>query len=305
MKSFITAILLLLSLLAISCIDEDECDCQKNELKMMKSISFKGVLYQDKAVKSSMAIPSGIRAVIIAYESGDNPVSKSCYPATPLIVVSDQNGNLLSENKKSLLMPVGNYDFYSISLNSDNQEKLEIESGRLKGLINGKDYLWAAKKEMVVNHSINIAFDFTHKATAIVLNFFAGDGIDSLCVTTVLAAKSIDGGEMLLSSGEITPSRSLSDRMEQVEIFDNSCRWIMLPLSGVTELPLVIEAVLKTGDGVEFKRFVTSLPIENKKYAAGTLYNYTILVDAESLSLGNTAISEWATICLDNIFVKE
>ncbi|MDD3033327.1 MAG: fimbrillin family protein [Bacteroidales bacterium] len=304
MKFQITAILIL-SLSVISCIDEDGCDCCDKESEKMKSVSFKGVVNSDNAVKSSMTIPSGIRAVIIAYESGDNPASKSCYPATPLKVVSDQYGNLLIENETPLLMPVGNYDFYAISLNSDNQEKFEFESGKLKGLINGTDYLWATKKEVVINNTTNVTFDFRHKAVAIELDFFAGNGIDSLSVTSILASMSIEGGELLLSSGEITPSIALSSRMERVEIFKNTCRWIMLPLSGVRELPLKIEAYLRTGDRGELKRFVTSLPIENRKYTAGTLYKYLIQVEAESLSLGNTAVTEWTGICLDNMIVNE
>lgn len=305
MKSRITAILLLLSLPVISCIDDDECDCCGNESEEMKSVSFNGVINSANTVKSSMTITSGIRAVIIAYESGDNPVSKSCYPATPLTVVSDQNGNLLFENERSLLMPVGNYDFYSISLNSHSHEKFELEDGKLKGLINGRDYLWAAQKEMVINNSTNVTFDFRHKAVSIVLNFLAGNGIDSLCVTNVLAAMSQGEGELLLSSGEIAPSLALSSRMEKVEVFKNTCRWIMLPLSGVSELPIIIEAYIHTGDRAELKRFVTSLPIENKNFSAGTLYKYLIQIEAESLSLGNTVVSEWAGICLDNIIVRE
>lgn len=305
MKSQITAILLLLSLPVVSCIDEDECDCCGNELKRMKSISFNGVINSDNAVKSSMTIPSGIRAVIIAYESGDNPASKSCYPATPLIVVSDQNGNLLIESECPLLMPVGSYDFYAVSINSDNQEKFGLEAGKLRGLINGTDYLWATKKEMVINNSTNVTFDFRHKAVAIELDFFAGNGIDSLSVINVLAAMSVEGGELLLSSGEITPSASLSSGMGKVGVYRNTCSWIMLPLSGVSELPLIIEASLRAGDKTELKRFVTTLPIENRNYKAGTLYRYLIQVEAESLSLGNATVSEWVGVCLDNIIVGE
>lgn len=305
MKAQITAILLLLSLPVMSCIDEDECDCCGNESEKLKSVSFKGVINSDNSVKSSMTIPSGIRAVIIAYESGDNPASKSCYPATPLTVVSDQNGNLLIENEIPLLMPVGSYDFYAISLNSDNQEKFGLEAGKLRGLINGTDYLWTTKKEMVINNSTNVTFDFRHKAVAIELDFFAGNGIDSFSVTNVMAAMSIEGGELLLSSGEITPSVALSSEMEKVKVSKNRCRWIMLPLSGVSELPLIIEVFLRTGDRDELKRFVSSLPIENRNYKAGTLYRYLINIEAESLSLGNATVSEWAGVCLDNIIVRE
>ncbi|MCK9627433.1 MAG: fimbrillin family protein [Bacteroidales bacterium] len=305
MKSLITVILCLLSVPIASCIGDGECDCSGNEVKNLKEVSFKGFIYPDKSVKSSATIPSGIRAVVIAYQSGDNPVSKSCYPATPLSVVSDQNGNLLIESENPLLMPVGNYDFYAFSSNSGNKEGFELKAGKLSGLTNGKDYLWAAKKETSVNSSTYVTFDFIHKCTAIVLNFFAGNGVDSLFVTNVLAAKSSDTGELLLSSGEITPSRTLSTIMEKVAVFENTCQWIMIPLSGIAELPLIIDAVVKIGKSTEYKRFKTSLQIENNKFMAGTLYKYMIIIDTESITLGNTVISEWAGICLENIYARE
>lgn len=305
MKFQITAILLLLCLSVISCIDDDKCDCCGKDSEEMKSVSFKGGINSANSVKSSKTIPAGIRAVILAYESGDNPVSKSCYPATPLSVVSDQSGNLVIENESPLFMPVGNYDFYAISLNSDNREKFKFDAGKLEGLTNGTDYLWATKKEIVIKNSTNVTFDFTHKAVAIELDLFAGDGIDSLYVTNFLTSMSVDGGELLLSSGEITPSLALSSMMIKVEVTNNTCRWIMLPLSGISELPIIIEAILQKGDGVESKRFASALPIVNKNYTAGRLYKYLIQVDADSLSFCNTSVSEWAGISLDNIIVRE
>lgn len=305
MKSQITAILLLLFLPVISCIDDDKCDCCGKDSEEMKSVSFKGVIFSAISVKSSKTIPAGIRAVILAYESGDNPVIKSCYPATPLTVISDQNGNLVIENESPLFMPVGNYDFYAISINSGNQEKFEFDAGKIKGLMNGTDYLWATKKEIVINNSTNVTFDFIHKAVAIELDFIAGNGIDYLYITNVQTAMSADGGELMLSSGEITPSLALSSLMKKLDVINNTCRWIMLPLSGLSELPIIIEAILQKGDKVESKRFATSLPIVNRNYKAGTLYKYFIQVEADSLSFGNTAVSEWAEISMDNIIVRE
>lgn len=120
------------------------------------------------------------------------------------------------------------------------------------------------KKEIVIKNSTNVTFDFTHKAVAIELDLFAGNGIDSLYVTTILTSMSKDGGELLLSSGEISPSLALSSMMIKVDVINNTCRWIMLPLSGISELPIIIEAILQKGDGVESKRFASALPIVNK-----------------------------------------
>ncbi|MEA5005969.1 hypothetical protein SDC9_132325 [bioreactor metagenome] len=305
MRSIVTAMFFLISLPIISCIEDDECKCSVNNSKTMTSVTFKGVIDPDTAVKSSMTIPSGIRAIILAYESGDNPVNKSCYPATPLTVISDQNGNLLIENEPSLFMPVGNYDFYAISSNSHYYEEFEIKNGKLRGLKNGKDYLWATKKEMLVNNSTKVTFEFAHKAVAIVINFFAGHGVDSLLITNVSVSKSLEDGELALSSGLITPSTTLSKQTAMVEVYENSCRWIMLPLSGPSEMPVIIDAIVIKGNIKETRRYESSLPIEKGIFKEGTMYNYIISVDAESLSLGKAIITEWKSICMDNILVIE
>lgn len=146
MKSQITAILLLSSYPSYHASMMTSVIAVAKTPEEMKSVSFKGVIFSAISVKSSKTIPAGIRAVILAYESGDNPVIKSCYPATPLTVISDQNGNLVIENESPLFMPVGNYDFYAISINSGNQEKFEFDAGKIKGLMNGTELFMGYKK---------------------------------------------------------------------------------------------------------------------------------------------------------------
>ncbi len=304
MKLVSVAIILIGTFSSLSCIKEDNDNCRQCENKLIK-VSFKGSYMREGTTKSSSLMPEGIESIILAYNAGDNPTKKSIYPGTPLFVKSDINGYLTVNNDKNIMMPTGDYDFYAISTNSSFMESLILRDGVYEGLTNGKDYLWASQKEMKIKSETDITFNFEHKATAFTLNFYSGKGIDSLFISKIFLNQCLEGGKLSLLTGKIIPSNCLSAEIITVKAENNSCKWIMLPLSGKIDIPIIVDVIMQINGKIISKKIGTSIPAMDNGFLEGVIYVFNIIVDAESISFSQTSVEEWNEEKCANLYFNE
>jgi len=284
---------------------DDSCNCSPLQVDSMRFVSFCGTYSLTMSTKSSSIIPLGIEALILAYEAGDNPITKSTYPGTPIQATSDTNGTLVLNNGGGLLMPAGNYDFYSVSSNSALSSEITFNKGVSNRLSNGIDYLWASKTNTSVASNTNVTLEFEHKATAIALEIVAGYGVETLSVKSIKIGRSNDGASLHISSGFIPVASDISGEMYEMSLYYNKGISIMLPLAEGIQIPIEVVADVRCGNNIISNIYKASIPSQAGGYQSGTIYLFKASIDVNSISFNNALLNEWNEESLETIFINE
>jgi len=279
-----------------------ECDICDEKQTTGYCVTFNGSV--GIQTKSGSYFSEGIKGLVYAYGSGDNPRSSKSYPGTPIVTISDDGGNLFNET--NLFMPKGEYDFYSISENKTNVPTIQFTDGISGSLRNGIDYMWAKKSENIVQNTA-VAFLFEHKAACISINVKEGTGVTGITLKSIkIALPDSTLSVMTLGTGEIVKSKSISSQLKEITISGLSSSAVILPLEESINLPFEIIADIKIGTEIFTSRKYTGvLKSPATGFSGGTIYKYSATVNASSISFTNAVIEDWKQIDIGNTEISE
>jgi len=299
--------------IATSCVKERCCSCESPSGKesSMLMVSFGCEFEAIKATKSeSHPLPHGIKTTIYAYSSGEDPLSRSPYPGTPVTAVSDRSGGLAITDQELLFLPYGEYDFYSVSANCSTMRGVSFTEGLSTPLNNGDDYLWAGRKEVEIKSNTQLILRFRHSQALISITISKGEQADSIGIIRALLYPPQKGGRMRLSTGEIGAAQSTEK--QGVSLIRHSdpervvLNYIILPLA--EGIPLMVELetdIFYWGGKVINESRVGTLPMPKGGYRAGYRYNYKASVADKELIFNAATVNEWVYEAPFNIEIRE
>lgn len=271
--------------------------CQKEDKKISgerNEVQFFACYNESLHTKATKSFTVGNKATIYACNEGSAPTSSAFLNGTPLEATAISGGVL--DPIKSLFVPKGSYDFYSVSQNDNNSHGLTFIEGDSEQLTNGKDYLWS--KAGPVQESEVVNFIYSHKAVGIEIAIYGGEGISSLDVTSIKFTPSKPGHSTKLSLetgiiGKATQIESLTS----LYVYGNKGSTIMLPLTS-NSIEIEITANLTIGeDQVVGKKYSAILPA--MEYKGGTFYTLNLTVLAASISFSGALLEDWETQIVD------
>lgn len=273
---------------------------QRVENGKMEAVRFFASYEGEIATKATNPFTVGYKSTIIAYQSGESPLTSTPMAGTPLEATSSTGSVLTPENP--LYVPKGIYDFYSVSLNSTVSPGITFTSGVSAQLANNKDYLWA--KVPSVNEGGNVEFAYRHKAVGIEINLSQGSGISGLTVTSIkfTPSKADASSKMSLAAGEIGKAAQ-KDVLTEMALSGSKGSYIMVPL-GSLSLDIEITANLTIGGTpVTGKKYLASIPA--RSYEGGTLYTLNLSVSATSLTFTSTVLEDWTSQTITGVTLTE
>lgn len=273
---------------------------QRVEEEKMEAVRFLASYQEEVVTKAPAPFTVGNKSTIIAYKSGESPLSSTPSAGTPLEATSATGGVLTPTTP--LYLPKGSYDFYSVSQNTATAPGITFTSGVSAQLANNKDYLWAIVTS--VNEGGTVGFSYSHKAVGIEINITQGSGISGLTVTSIkfTPAKADASSKMSLATGEIGKAAQ-KDVLTEMALSGSKGSYIMVPLGSVS-LDIEITANLTIGGiPVTGKKYLATIPA--RSYEGGTLYTLNLSVSATSLAFTSTVLQDWTTQTITGVTLTE
>lgn len=272
-----------------SCIKDQDCSAcnETDNNKDLLCVTFNAT---NPLQTKSNPFPNNLKAFIYAYYSGENPLTKSAYPGTPVLAISN-NSNLVLQN--DLFVASGTYDFYSVSANKENWEGITFTNGTSDELKNNIDYLWASKKGVQINTNKQITLDFSHQACLININLIADNSsIEELIIKRIrVSLPNPQNSTMDLISGTIRPSNGILG-LSDIAYTSNKSSWIMLPLQQGIAIPIEITVDYKMGSQIiKNKIYTTELPPNG--FLPGNAYTYHAAIGSTGIVFKNATIEDW------------
>lgn len=311
MKTCLNKTKLLLGLLApliLSCVGERCSSCNQSiSDKQLFKVSFRGNYAETKSIS---AFQAGVETSIFTYYSGEDPSLKREHPSTPVKAISDISGKLRLANNQELYLAPGYYDFYATSANSSSLNGLSFKMGQSDSLKNGIDYLWSQKRDITICNHSNIEFNFKHIATLIIIEMNpmvdSQTDLEQVELTKATIGIPANNQTLMLSTGEITPAKEISNLRAQMHLNNNKVAYIILPLQKKVEIP--VELIVTTISGPNTHSIETyhcTLPSPPNGFMGGIQYKYRATISLQKIVFGNTVVEQWNEKELANIYLSE
>lgn len=242
------------------------------------------ISYGTPVTKGQIPFSVGNRSSIMVFES-----ESLCgyLGGTPVIAIGGSDGELVPQKSVALLK--GIYDIYSVSLNSSQNPSLVFENGLSTELENGRDYLWAAQKNVTVNCDRIIVFNYKRLAALVTLKVKADTSVKNLLIRDMrLSIPKTDSIIMNLSQGVINSSNA-SGSLISLNGSGSERSIIILPKEGSTYLEIEVDATIN-GLVVTEKKYCAVLDIE---FTSGNSYEIELEILSDKIAAVTTTVSVW------------
>jgi len=215
---------------------------------------------------------------------------------SPTAGQSDSYGNINVHNP--VYLENGLYDFYSVSVNSNESPNFTFNNGYTANLNNGFDYLWSGIKGVTVTGDKTLSFNFKRLCCRIELNVKSSPSINNMVVKKIEFALPNAGGYTLdLISGNIHFS-SGEGVLTVIGGVGSGRIFTMLPKMGATEVAVEIDGVIN-GSTVSSKRFTTLL---NNDFLPGVYYIIDLEIESDPAVDVKVQLLPWRLTFNENIF---
>lgn len=275
MKKFVS-LLLTGIFVTLSCIKPGDNSPKEHYLKFLS--------YGGPVTKGQIPFTTGNRSSILVFEA-----DSLCgyFGGTPVLATGVADGELVTQN--SIALVKGCYDIYSVSLNNSQDPSMVFENGLSTELENGRDYLWAAQKNITVNSDKVIVFNYRRLASLVTLKVKADTSIKNLIIRDMkLSAPKTDSIYMNLSQGIINRSNA-SGSLISLNGSGSERSVIIVPKEGSTYLEIEVDATINGLDVTE-KKYSAVLDIE---FTSGNSYQIELEIVSDKIAVVTTTVSEW------------
>lgn len=243
--------------------------------------------------RSMSPISKDVKVQLFAYESngtlpGTVPAASGIYQATAPGLLSGMNGY-------RMYLAHGIYDFYAFSENV-SYAPLLFEDGKSAPLFNGIDYLWwHAASQDVDASQLSVPITFLHRASQVVFEVGAGDGIklDQLVAAHISAPS--QGAQMDLMTGVIPPATSyINGAPDKMGINGTLAQYIMLPLKTTT--PMHASFTVKVNGESDPRTYTVDVPVPDGELEAGNSYRFAVVIRSGGVTFDSVNVTGWVDV---------
>lgn len=249
--------------------------------------------------RSLSLFPSGCKAQIFAFidGAGEQSISSPVYESL--------KAGTLTPTQSPMVVPVGTYDFYAVSLKNDTLPP-SFKQNKATGLQNGIDYLWSNVTGMNINTSGSVVdLSFNHCATQFVFNIVStqtATPISSIVFADMTVPPPSPNASWDLLTGRISQTDTIPSDVGYLSLNGLSMSLICLPYKS-SKNTLLAASVLNADDSLIF--FNVEIPILPGGYQGGCSYQYEILFTGDTVLLGKILVAPWTEDQEGNIDVPD
>ena len=247
------------------------------------------------ATRTSSATPLQQNRFVTVYsfqEQGDE-VAETNYKTVQSGVLSPVNGDLS--------LPIGTYDFYSLSIGNQATYAptiTDFSTGIAHNLSNGIDYLTCVKESLAISGPTTIDLTFNHVASQVMVIIVSGSStttIDSIYSATISAPAITSSSPVIdLFTGVMTSSTSLSSTPIAMAITDSLCQQILLPLKYQGNLTMTFQAYVNGASSP--MNYTVGIPLVNSALASGSSYEYKVVVTEDVVNVATASVNPWTEV---------
>lgn len=287
--------LLGLVLLASAC-DDDDCNCSfkpnpgDTDGKGNYIVRFEAGVESENLLKSSSPIRQKNEVYIYAYN--DTVKDLNAKPIASGLYQASAPGKLAGTNGYIMYLPNDTYDFYAVS-NNNSSDPITFVDGSSQPLENGVDYLWGKTQSQVASQAAFCAFMLNHRATQVIINLTAGNGITINKLVSATITPSSAGGLMNLETGVITPATTLGAAVN-MGVANTNCQYTMLPLNYAGSIAVTF-TVLVNGETTA-RTYTSAITAPSGQLSSGNSYLFKAVVNADDITFAEVYVNAWNNV---------
>lgn len=288
--------LLGLVLLASAC-DDDDCNCSLNTNKPGDTdgkgnyiVLFEAGVERENLLKSASPIQQTDEVYIYAYN--DTVKNLSGTPVASGLYQANTPGVLTGMNSYKMYLPNDTYDFYAVS-NNNSTAPATFVNGSSEPLKNGVDYLWGKAQSQIASQAAKCSFTLNHRATQVIINLTAGNGITINKLVSATITPSSVGGIMNLETGTITPATTLGAAVN-MGVANTNCQYTMLPLNYSS--PIAVTFTVLVNGETTARTYTSAITAPSGQLSSGNSYLFKAIVNADDITFAEVYVNAWNNV---------
>lgn len=203
----------------------------------------------------------------------------------------------VSRNVPLSLFP-GTYEFYAFGIGNKatTLPSVDISSGFMNDLENGVDYLTAELTNQVISGSTTLDLTLNHACTQLLVDIYPGSSttkIDSVQSAAVQAPVTT-GNFLSIFTGRIVPVSTFQDSLFAMNVVNNSCNQILLPIKNTASLKFNFSVYVNSE--LTARNYTVQIPLVNSTMLAGSSYHYRVNVAEESVTIMDASVNNWVDV---------
>lgn len=257
--------------------------CAKERTSTKYNIKFKESF--NLPTKGTSYLNCGVKASILTYKYLEQHSSNFTQMT---FLTANGYGNFSSD--RAVALPIGIYNFFSISYNNQSPPFINFNWNLLATPQNKIDYLWANKLNQAITSSQIITLNYKHISTKIKLTVAAPSSFKNLIINYIkFTLPDCSNSYLNLKTGEINSSHTVRP-LSEILGSGNSRTFITIPCSATKEIEVSIDATINEK---EIKNVIYKTSIDSP-FEGGTFY--TIDLNIEDLINSTIILSckEWS-----------
>lgn len=208
---------------------------------------------------------------------------------------------VLSPVSGDLSLPIGTYDFYSLSIGNQSTYPptvTNMDTGIVHSLSNGLDYLTCVMESEAISGPTTIDLTFNHVASQVMVIVVSGSStttVDSIYSATISQPTISSSSPVLdLFTGEMTSATALSSTPISMAITDSLCQQILLPLKYSGNLTMNFQAYVNGASSP--MNYSVGIPLVNSELASGSSYEYKVVISEDVVSVATASVNPWTEV---------
>ncbi len=212
---------------------------------------------------------------------------------TPIYATAADGGVL--QYNDGVYLTRGVYDIYSISYNSVSLPSIVFNNGLSAHPENFIEYLWASRKEVVVDGDKVIDFHYKRLSCRVILRVIPDSSYNNITVNSIsFTLPTVSNSSINLSDGTITPALTAGN-LSQIEGSGDTRSFIIVPSQTTHRVETVISGEIN-GEQLNNKRFGCEL---NINFEPGNSYSIEMEIIGNKEVILTYHITPWRVV--DNI----
>ncbi len=240
---------------------------------------------------SATALQANRYVTVYTFQGHGDEVAETDYKTVQSGILTPVDGDLS--------LPVGTYDFYSLSIGNQDTyaaKVTDLETGIMEDLSNGLDYLTCVMENEAISGPTTMDLTFNHEASQVMVIIVSGSTtttVDSIYSATISQPNS-SACILDLFTGFISPSTSLASTPIAMAITDSLCQQILLPLRYSGSLTMDFLAYINGGSTP--MSYTVAIPLVNGNLASGSSYEYKVEVTEDKVSIATASVNPWTEV---------
>ncbi len=246
---------------------------------------------------------------LLTTKAGTTPLQKdrnlnvyTWYQRGEYITTSNYFTNVAGELSASRNVPLslfpGIYEFYAFSIGNKSMPlpSVDLETGFVDDLENGLDYLTTQLTNQNITKSTTLDLTLNHSCSQIIVNIVSGSAttqIDSV-QSAQIQAPITTTGFLSVFTGRIPPVSTLQDSLFAMNVVNNSCNQILLPIKNITSLKFNFSVYVNSE--LTARNYTVKIPLVNSSLLAGSSYTFQVTVMEETVSIDDASVNNWVDV---------